>query len=288
MQLYTPPPPRIHQPTLRDLEKLRTMGWGPPASAGGAGWRSNQRGGGWGPITNGPLYPASAAEHLAVTGKTVEGLYLMTETSGAIANAVDGTTLALNGSPDFNGTVGTRKAIFYDSNAERHAGDYHDFALDSFMMSAACYVTSTGSALGICGRNNNIAPFNESALIYLQIPASGFVGCVLRDAAAGQVIASVGVNVYDAPFLVTLQVDRTAQVARMYVSVNGVGTLSSTTPSLATFGTFTPTSASAFQIGATTSLNGGGVRVGWVAVMRGAQCEGASAMPNYHAALNWE
>lgn len=231
-------------------------------------------------------YPSSGAEFTALTGLTASSLYLFDEASGDLIDRVGAVNLPVAlGTPLYNQSEGGRRTIKYESS-EGHGADVHAFGTTSAWFAAVASVPAGSGTIGIVGRSN--AGLTEGAWIYLQIPASGTIGAIVRDDGAGSaVFQATGLDTRGKGLmLIQGQIDRAAAQARIRVSsVVGVGSGSGSIAGFSTLDGASQRYQHGYLLGIGSATNS---HHAWGAVATGVQCEGASLLQNVARALGWE
>lgn len=228
-------------------------------------------------------YPTNGTAFTALTGITLDSLYLFDESASPVDDKIGAADLAAAGTPTYGVMKSGRRGIYYDAAAERHAADVNDPGASSFLHFGVCTFGALVDFAGCFGRGN--ATQAEQWLVWMR-SATGVIEARVRDNAAGAVSIATGAlaAIITRPCLVGLQVDRTAAVVRLRGS-DGSNAVSAS-GSIAGFGSLSG-AAQVFGYGAITGTLQGGWS-GYGGFRQGVDVEGASVLADLAHDLGWE
>lgn len=218
--------------------------------------------------------PTSAAQSSAQLGITLTSLYLCRETSGALVDALGGSSLGVVGAPTFQYQVGDQLGVRYPPGAS-HTADVNGIGIGSGWYGCIFRIADPSLALpGIVSRAN--VGFTEAVCLYAQLGGSAGWSVQVRDDAAGVAVADGVVKTDAGSWLGQVQIDRANAVVRGRMSRIGGGPSEQISTSIAGFGSVDG-AGMVFGFGAHTVFTGG-ASVAWCATAIGAQCEGEAFM----------
>jgi hypothetical protein len=236
-------------------------------------------------VSRRPKYPTSGADFTAQTGLTATSLYLCEEASGNMVDAVGGLTLTAAGTPVYGGYVGPKLGLGFNSTSDAFVANVHDLAAASGLYLCAAYHTTTPDSL-IFGRTN--AGSDPGIMVGVATPASGTLRGILRDDGANALTLAPALDVRGKLVLEILQVDRAANVARLFLKPRGEPAVTAS-GSIAGFSTFSAASQTfglCNYVPGTTSQTGGFTAT-LLAVATGAQCQGTALCDAIAAGLGF-
>jgi hypothetical protein len=214
----------------------------------------------------------------------LDEMYGCQEASGNVVGLIAGTELGPTGTPVFQRQTSGRFGIYYDTDGDMHSAvDMHQFGVASGLYMCVLDPVALISASGIIGCSNGGG--TESCLLF---SIGTDVGFQIRDDGAGDLQRTVAADLttLGGVWLAQLQVDRTAEVARVRWSPRGgTGSVLTDEGSIAGFSTLNG-AAQSFWLGSGPLLSRGAA-IQWAAVATGAQCEGATLLERNAKALGF-
>jgi hypothetical protein len=232
-----------------------------------------------------PKYPTSGADLTAQTGLTATSLYLCEEASGNMVDAVGGLTLTAAGTPVYGGYVGPKLGLGFNSTSDGFLADVHNLGTSSGLYLCVAYHTTTPDSF-IFGRSNSGG--DPCVFVGVATPASGTLRAVLRDDGANGLVLSPALDVRSKLVLEIVQVDRAANLAKLYLKPRGEAAVSAS-GSIAGFSTFGAASQGFGLCNLAPGLTSqtGGFTATMLAVATGAQCQGTTLCDAIAAGLGF-
>lgn len=231
----------------------------------------------------GPLYPATGTAFAAQTGITLDSLYTFQEASGDLDDKAGSSDLPVAGSPTFAATIGGRQGVTYGAASAAHRGAVYPPGTSSQLAFVVC--ANPGAATGGVFGNYDQSDALDGWGVYRD--TNNFLLFVRSSAAGGNLSATASSTTIqsDTLYLVSVQIDQAADIARMRIK-SASSAAEQVQVSVATLGTLTGTSNN-YGFGALAFLQPG-VSCFYGGIVTGSAAEGSSVLANLHRALGWE
>lgn len=230
-----------------------------------------------------PIYPQDGASFAAITGQTLTSLYVMDEASGNLDDKITTNDLTVANTPTFATDFGGRRGVYYDGANDRHAADVLAVGTTSMLAFVVCKKIGALSTAGIMGRSN--VTFAEAWFIYTNA-GDDKIFADIRGAGASQtsITSDLASPIATQLTFIGYQMDRTANLARLYIAAPGVAPQNKTAD-ITGFGSFDG-ATQLHALGAYPGLNAS-MAIFYHGIRINADAEGASKLPDIAKALGW-
>lgn len=216
---------------------------------------------------------------------SLSSLYLCDEASGNLVDRVGSSNLTAAGTPVYQDPIGGKLGVGFNSTTDGFAADVHDLGTTSGFYLAVIHFTATNDT-HLFGRSN--ATSAECALVAVAVPGSGTIRFIVNDSGANSRVVTPATDVRGKTMLAIAQIDRTANLARVYLKERG-GSASTTTGDITGWATVSGASQ-AFglnNLAPTVTNQPGGFTALLVAVATGAQTEGTAVFTSIAERLHF-